>query len=178
MPHLIPFAEVGHLFTEFEHTAWRLETRQGYASDRQGARFQMFLRGVQPRPEPDHPWNVNVRAQTRLGKRFARVRIIDDPPTDGQRFLLATAAANVEAGEDIRILARDEARRLGLPGHDVWLFDSRILVRIHHDGADATLGVEVTDDPARVLRIRRARDAAWCRATPTAQVWARVRSTV
>ncbi|WP_405585309.1 DUF6879 family protein [Streptomyces sp. NBC_01092] len=175
---LIPFEEITHLFTEFEHTAFRLETRRGYASDRQGARFQAFTRGVLPEPEPDHPWNVNVRAKAGRGARFSRVRIVDEPPTDGQRFLMATAAGNVAAGEDIRVLPRSEAVRLDLPDYDLWLFDSHTMVRMHIDDTDTTTGVELVDDPAEVLAACRARDAAWRVAVPTAEVWAQVRSSV
>ncbi|WP_405808169.1 hypothetical protein OG729_25085 [Streptomyces sp. NBC_00210] len=178
MPPLIPFEEITHLFTEFEHTAFRLETRRGYASDRAGARFQAFMHGIEPPPEPGHPWNLNVCAKAEQGATFSRVRIIDEPPTDGQRFLMATAAGNVEAGEDIRVLTRTEAERLELPGHDLWLFDSRVLVRMHIDDTDTTIGVELIDDEAEVLAACRARDAAWRVAVPTAEVWAQVRSSV
>ncbi|MFJ6438670.1 DUF6879 family protein, partial [Streptomyces sp. NPDC091416] len=138
MPPLILFEEIAHHFAEFQHTAFRLETRRGYATDRAGARFQGFMRGIAPAPQPGHPWNVNVRAKAEQGARFSRVRIVDDPPTDGQRFLMATAAGNVEAGEDIRVLPRAEAVRLGLPDFDLWLFDSRTLVRMHIDDTDTT----------------------------------------
>ncbi|MFE7778048.1 DUF6879 family protein [Streptomyces sp. NPDC057445] len=178
MPPLIAFDEITHLFADFEHTAWRLETRRGYASDRQGARFQAFMRGIDPQPEPDHPWNVNVRERAAQGARFTRVRIIDEPPTDGQRFLMATAAGNVEAGEDIRVLTRAEAERLELPDFDLWLFDSRTLVRMHIDDTDTTIGVEVIDDAAQVLAACKSRDSAWRHAVPTAEVWAQVRSSV
>lgn len=178
MPPLIPFDEIIHLFSEFEHTAFRLETRRGYATDRQGQRFQAFMQGVPPQPEPNHPWNVNVRERTAQGARFSRVRIIDEPPTEGQRFLMSTAAGNVAAGEDIRILTRSQAQSLGLPKFDLWLFDSRILVRFHIDDTDTTVGVEVVEDPAEVLAACRARDAAWRHAAPTAEVWAQVRSSV
>ncbi|WP_327323740.1 hypothetical protein OG735_15400 [Streptomyces sp. NBC_01210] len=178
MPALIPFEEIAHLFSEFEHTAFRLETRRGYVSDRQGARFQAFMRGIDPPPEPGHPWNVNVREKAEQGATFSRVRIIDEPPTDGQRFLMATAAGNVAAGEDIRVVPRSEAKRLGLPDFDLWLFDSRTLVRMHIDDTDTTIGVELVDDPAQVLAACRARDAAWPLAVPTAEVWAEVRSSV
>ncbi|MGW8953036.1 DUF6879 family protein [Streptomyces sp. NPDC055709] len=178
MQPLIPFEEITHLFAEFEHTAFRLETRRGYATDRQGARFQAFMRGIDPQLEPNHPWNVNVREKTTAGARFSRVRIIDEPPTDGQRFLMATAAGNVAAGEDIRVLPRAEAQRLELPDHDLWLFDSHTLVRMHIDDTDTTIGVELVDDQAKVLAACRARDAAWPLAVPTAEVWAQVRSSV
>ncbi|MEV0963248.1 DUF6879 family protein [Streptomyces sp. NPDC049910] len=175
---LVPFEEIAHLFSEFEHTAFRLETRRGYASDREGARYEAFMRGTDPQPEPDHPWNVNVREKTAAGARFSRVRIIDEPPTDGQRFLMATAAGNVAAGEDIRVLPRGEARRLAVPDFDFWLFDSRTLVRMHIDDTDTTVGVELVEDQAQVLAACRARDAAWPLAVPTAEVWAQVRSSV
>ncbi|MFE6849013.1 DUF6879 family protein [Streptomyces sp. NPDC057686] len=165
-----------HLFAEFAHTAFRLETRHGYASDRAGARFQAFLRGIEPTPEPDNPWHVNVREKAEQGARFSRVRIIDEPPTDGQRFLMAAAAAN--PGEDMRVLPRAEAVGLELPEYDFWLFDSRTLVRFHIDEQDVTTGVEVVEDPGEVLAACRARDRAWSAATPSAEVWAQVRSSV
>lgn len=178
MPALVPFEDITHLFAEFQHTAFRLETRRGYATDRAGARFQAFLRGIEPKAQPEHPWNVNVREKADQGAQFSRVRIIDEPPTDGQRFLMATAAGNVAAGEDIRVLTRSEAVRLELPDYDLWLFDSRTLVRLHIDDEDVTTGVEVIVDPAEVLAACRARDRAWPLAAPTAQVWAQVRSSV
>lgn len=178
MPPLIPFEEITHLFAEFQHSAFRLETRRGYATDRDGERFKAFMRGIDPAPEPDHSWNVNVQTKAEEGARFSRVRLIDDPPTDGQRFLMAAAAGNVAAGEDIRVLARAEAERLGLPDWDFWLFDSRTLIRMHIDDTDTTIGVEAITDPADVLAACRARDAAQAAAVPTAEVWAAVRSTV
>ncbi|MCZ9338389.1 hypothetical protein NGM37_11430, partial [Streptomyces sp. TRM76130] len=33
-PPLQPFSAISHLFRDFRHTAFRLETRRGYASDR------------------------------------------------------------------------------------------------------------------------------------------------
>ncbi|MER5629495.1 DUF6879 family protein [Streptomyces nitrosporeus] len=175
MSPLIPFEETTHLFTDFQHTAFRLETRRGYATDRAGARFQAFMRGIDPQPEPEHPWNVNVREKAAEGARFSRIRIIDEPPTDGQRFLMATAAGNVAAGEDIRVLPRAAAERLALPDYDLWLFDSRTLVRMHIDDTDLTVGVELINDPEQVFAVCRARDAAWSLAAPSADVWARVR---
>ncbi|MEU0788377.1 DUF6879 family protein [Streptomyces sp. NPDC006173] len=42
MPDLIPFQEITHLFTEFKHTAWRLETQRGYATDRDSPNWPSF----------------------------------------------------------------------------------------------------------------------------------------
>lgn len=178
MPDIVPFAQAGHLFEDFEHTAFRLETRRGYATDRAGARFRAFLDGRPPLYEPDAPWSVSVRASVAAGKRFERVRLVDDPPTDGQRFLLASGLGNVEAGEDIRNLWRTDAEQLGLPEFDFWLFDSRVLARFHFDADDVTLGVELIRDPGQVLAACQARDAAWHHAVPTTEFGARVASGV
>lgn len=178
MSELIPFAEVTHLFTDFEHTAWRLESRQGYGSDRATERYQRFVSGGPVEDDPAHPWLANIREQTRQGKRIERVRVVDDPPTVGQRFLIASGLGNVAAGEDIRNLYRSDAQRLALPNDDFWLFDSRTLVRLVFDDDDRTLGVEVTEEPAAVVRACQVRDVAWHFAIRTTEFGARVASTV
>ncbi|MGW5427911.1 DUF6879 family protein [Streptomyces sp. NPDC004059] len=176
MPDLIPFDEITHLFTEFEHTAWRLETQRGYATDRMSPNWACFQNGESFGFNPDNPWQANVRAQTEQGKRFERVRLVDDPPTEGQRFLLATGLGNVAAGEDIRNLPRADAEQLGLPEYDFWLFDSRTVVRFVINEAGETLGVTVHEDPETVVRACQARDAAWHFAVPTRQFQAQVPS--
>ncbi|BAU84115.1 hypothetical protein SLA_3201 [Streptomyces laurentii] len=126
----------------------------------------------------NYEWRENVRLQVAAGKRFERVRLVDEPLTEGQAFLLTSGLGNVAAGEDIRVLTRAEAEELELPEWDFWLFDSRTLVRMHIDETDTTVGVELIEDPEAVLAVCQARDAALAAATPSADVWARVRSTV
>ncbi|GAA2452848.1 DUF6879 family protein [Streptomyces mauvecolor] len=174
---LVLFTEVTHLFRDFKHMAWRLETRRGYASDLQGAKWQRWQAGEDIAAEPFDAWRINVREQTERGKRFERVRVVDVPPTEGQRYLLASGLGNVAAGKDIRNLPRTEAEKLGLPDRDFWLFDSRILVRLVFDDQDTTLGVFVSEDPAEVLATCQARDKAWHHAVRTEKFQRRVRST-
>ncbi|MFH9420644.1 DUF6879 family protein [Streptomyces sp. NPDC017529] len=173
---MVSFAEVTHLFREFGHTAWRLETRRGYAADRGTPKWERWQRGEDISGE-ENEWRTNVREQARLGKRFERVRLVDAPPTEGQRFLLDSGLGNVAAGEDIRNLPRAEAERLRLPEEDFWLFDSRVLVRFVFDDQDTTLGVIVSEDPTEVLAACQARDTAWHYAVPTTEFQKRVRST-
>ncbi|UNO41886.1 DUF6879 family protein [Streptomyces sp. MST-110588] len=175
---MVPFADVAHLFREFKHTAWRLETRRGYAADRGTPKWERWQRGEDISADPDNEWRANVRKQTAGGKRFERVRLLDSPITEGQLYLLDSGLGNVAAGEDIRNMPRAEAAQLGLPDWDFWLFDSRVLVRFVFDEQDTTLGVIVSEDPAEVLAACQARDAAWHHATPTAEVHQRVRSTM
>ncbi|MEU2510582.1 DUF6879 family protein [Streptomyces syringium] len=175
---LVPFKEVAHLFAEFKHTAWRLETQRGYASDRESPKWNRWRAGESLGYDPAHPWHANVRTQTEAGKRFERVRLVDDPPTEGQRFLLASGLGNVEAGEDIRNLSRAEAQRAGLPDYDFWLFDSRTVVEFAFGSDGTTLGVRVREDAESVLRACQVRDAAWHYAVATTEFQAGVRSTM
>ncbi|MFB6877230.1 DUF6879 family protein [Streptomyces sp. NPDC056323] len=174
MPDLVPFGAMAHLFEVFEHTAWRLETQRGCAADHVSPNWVRFQRGESLGCEAGSPWHASIREKTQAGKRFARVRLVDSLPTEGQRFLLASGIGNVEAGEDIRNLYRSEAERLGLPDFDFWLFDSRILARFHIDEQGVTVGVELIEEPAQVLPACRARDAAWHFAVPTREFQARV----
>ncbi|AEW93616.1 MULTISPECIES: DUF6879 family protein [Streptomycetaceae] len=178
MPRFISDESFDHYFGDgFAHTAWRLETRRGYASDREGDGWQRFLRGEADGEDPDRPWCRNIRAQVARGKRVERVRLVDDPPTIGQRFLLYSAATNVAAGEDIRGLFRAQAEQLGLPMDDFWLFDSRFGLRLHFDESDTYLGAELVTEPAEVLRWCQVRDAAWHHAMPYEEFRARVPAT-
>jgi hypothetical protein len=154
-------ATFGSYFRDFAHTAWRLESRRGYASDRQSPKWARWQAGEDIADDPHSAWRGNIRAQVAQGKRFERVRVVDEPPTEGQFFLLASAVGNVEAGEDIRNLWRDDAEKLRLPVEDFWLFDSRRALLLHFDGDDEYLGAELVEDPARIVRYCQARDAAW-----------------
>jgi len=163
---LISFDEFGGMFETFEHTAWRLETRRRYRSDEETETYRRFARGDDAGWDLDDPWCVSRREQVALGKRFERVRIMDNPPTLGQRYLLDNARRNAEVGEDIRNLWRSDAERLGLPAEDFWLFDSRVIALLHFDDADCMTGVELITDPVEVARACQVRDAAWHHATP------------
>jgi hypothetical protein len=175
---MIPFDEITDLFSAFEHTAWRLETRRGYASDRVSPSWERWKAGDDIASGPFNSWRENVHRQVSAGKRFERVRLVDEPISEGQAFLLASGLGNVAAGEDIRNLTRAAAERLRLPREDFWLFDSRTLVRFVFDEDDTTLGVIVSEDPAEVATACQVRDAAWHHAVPTADYAKRVRSPV
>ncbi|MFE4692922.1 DUF6879 family protein [Streptomyces sp. NPDC056749] len=178
MPELTPFEDAAHHFEDFAHTAWRLETQRGYAVDRIGGKWRQWQAGEPLGYDSGNPWHFLVRRATEAGKRFERVRLVDAPPTEGQRYLLASARGNVEAGEDIRNMHRAEAERHGLPTFDFWLFDSRTVVEFVFDDVGNTRGVYVRNDPADVLAACQARDAAWHYATPTAEFTAQVPSAV
>lgn len=94
---------------------------------------------------------------TAAGKQVARVRVVTEPHGDYTRYALAGAVINIEGGEDMRYMPRSRAQRLGLPEHDFWLFDERLVALMHFSDDDAFLGAELvvpgllqTPDYARV----------------------------
>jgi hypothetical protein len=157
-----PGPEFGRLFRSFEHTAFRLETRDLYKSANETAALHQFAAG-----EPvDMGWFQNwlsmIREATAAGRRFSRVRVVSLPLTDYSRFGVFCSEYTNAAGEDIRYLSRDDAA--DLPDYDYWLFDSSKLVRMHFDGNENFLGGELIEDPAVIVQHNYWRDAAWHRA--------------
>lgn len=163
----IDLDEFDRLFTQFEHTAWRLETRLRYASDEVTETYAQFTRGEPVNWDAqDSEWCANRRAQAALGKRVGRVRIVDNPPTTGQLYLLDNARRNSAVGERIMNLRRVDADRLNLPSEDFWIFDSRMVALLKFDDADDLVGVELITEPAEVVRYSMVRDAAMHHAVP------------
>lgn len=166
VPQYVTAEEFGRMFTTLKHSAWRLETRRRYAWDEQQPEYAQFLTEGRVDWDLDDPWCQGRREQTQLGKRFERVRILDEPPTIGQRYLLDNARRNEAVGETIRVLARIRAEELGLPREDFWIFDSRVVALLHFDEDDEMGDIELITNPVDVLRYAQAREAAWHFAVP------------
>lgn len=161
--------EFARLFETFKHTAWRLETRRRYASDEETREWRQFIAGRPIDWDYDDDWCKNVIAQTAHGKTFQRVRLVDQPATPAQIYLLDNARRNCEVGEDIRNLWRADADRLHLPEEDFWIFDSRLVARLNFDDRDNLTDIELITEPAAVNRYLQVRDAAWHYAVPYQQ---------
>ncbi|MEV6803986.1 DUF6879 family protein [Streptomyces sp. NPDC051132] len=173
--------EFSGLFSKFEHTAWRLETRGRYASDEASDRWEQFIETGSVTEDwsegtPVSAFRTMIRAQRAEGKRIERVRIVDQPPTTGQRYLLEGARWNIESGEDIRNMWRADADRLRLPAEDFWLFDSRLIALLRFDEDDQLTHVDLITEPAEVVRCCMLRDAAWHHAVPWKQFTAEMQS--
>ncbi len=135
--------------------------RDRYDASYENESLRKFLAG-----EPDDlPWMQDwlsmIRGATAEGRRFMRVRVVSMPLTDYSRFGVWCAQFTNGAGEDIRYLTRDQANAENLPNHDYWLFDSRKLVQMHFDDADAFLGGEVIEGSIEIVDHNYWRDAAW-----------------
>jgi hypothetical protein len=151
--------EFAGLFRSFEHTAYRLETRDTYHSPNETTALEQFVAGEPVDMGWFQNWLTMIREATAEGRRFRRVRVVTIPLTDYSRFGLFCSQYTNEAGEDIRYLARDLVR--GLPDYDYWLFDSRKLVKMHFDAQAHFLGGEIIEDPVEVVQHNYWRDAAW-----------------
>lgn len=165
-PQPISFEEFGGMFSSFRHSAWRLETRRRYASDEETDTYQEFLRTGTVQWGTGDAWCENRKRQAAAGKRVERVRLLDAPPTEGQRYLLDNARRNEQVGEAIRTLPRTVADELALPAEDFWIFDARVVALLRFDDADAMTGVELITNPIDVTRYCQAREAAWHHAVP------------
>ncbi|SCE57420.1 DUF6879 family protein [Streptomyces sp. CB02613] len=163
---IIDLDEFEGLFRTFSHSAWRLETRRRYASDEATDTYRQFVETGRVEWDESDPYCELIRSRTTQGKRVERVRIVDQPPTTGQLYLLNNAKRNSGLGEDIRNLRRADADRLQLPAEDFWLFDSRLAARLRFDDGDHLVDVELITEPDEIVRYSVVRDAAWHHAVP------------
>ncbi|MFF9977751.1 DUF6879 family protein [Streptomyces erythrochromogenes] len=148
VPRVVDLDAFGRLFENFEHTAWRLESRRRYASDEAADTYAQFLRGERPSWDFQTAWSTTIRHKTSGGATVGRVRVVDSRPTPGQRYLMA------------------HAERLRLPAEDFWIVDSRLVAVLNFDGDDNLLDVELITEPAEVCRYAQVRDTAWHHAVP------------
>ncbi|MFJ3325246.1 DUF6879 family protein [Streptomyces griseus] len=158
---IIDLDEFEGLFRTFSHSAWRLETRRRYASDEGTDTYRQFVESGEVEWDESDPYCELIRSQTAQGKRVERVRVVDQPPTAGQLYLLNNATRNRGLGEDIRNVWRTDAECLQLPQEDFWLFDSRLAARLRFDDGDHLVDVELITEPAEIVRYSIIRDAAW-----------------
>lgn len=134
-------------FADCERSAWRWETQPVYTMPREQESFSRFLAG-EPEPEGHNSvWHEKVRAWTAAGKVIGRVRTVQRPYTDYQRYQLSWGIpGNVAAGEDIRILDLTDLD-LDLPMQDFWLFDDSIVMHLNFRQDGTLINKERIEDP-------------------------------
>ena len=149
--------------------AFRMEGERSYrTSPAEAEALTGFVAG-NPQPPSAFPvweaWLDQVRAWTSEGKTIARVRIIDDPPTDYQRWSLWCAPWHRQAGENIAYLSREIADSLGIGRGDWQLFDHRHLVLMAFSPTGEIAGKTLVTDPAVIARYQTWRRLALRHAT-------------
>lgn len=142
------------LFDTFHTTCARLETLPAYAvADYEGDRLSAFQAGL-PLPLRSiatDPWLARIARTTMDGKQWSRIRVVDEPLTDYERFELAVFGESQAVGERIRVVPR---RLFPDVGPDFWLFDAGTpaarAVLMRYDEQGHWLGADFVDDPAAV----------------------------
>jgi hypothetical protein len=160
------------LLRSFRRSAFRFETRSTYALGYEQADFDRFLAGSPvPPTELDwwRPWLEEISRMTAGGKTVSRVRVLDDPPSDYQRWEMWAAPWHSRAGERIAYVSRSEAMRAMLPlwlGGDWWLLDDERVICMHFTEDGAIEARTTSSDPGTVARFIEWRDLAVRIATP------------
>jgi hypothetical protein len=116
--------------------------------------------------EPFREWSSIVEETVGRGVRMRRARIVSEPVTDYIRFEHHVTGMNLDAGEEVRWLPRRQASDIALPGNDFWLFDEEWAHWNHFAGDGASMGEEITDDPAAAKLCADGFEAVWARAVP------------
>ncbi len=153
-------------FDEVERAALRLESRRHTDIESERAQFAAFLAGVLPETyaRDADGWTGMLEGHFAAGRAFRRARVMDDPLTDYNRYMIYTGRASAALGEDIRYLSRAEANRLDLPDHDFWVFDSSRLLELRFTDDGRPLGHDLIVDADLAARheqwILRALDVA------------------
>jgi hypothetical protein len=162
-------AEFLQLFETFERSARRLESRSHTDLANERHELEAFLAGDLPEGYPweETDWTRMVARHAGAGHEFSRVRVMDDPLSDYNRYMIYTSSWNAAAGEDVRYLDRVDANALDLPDHDFWVFDSTRLVELRFTADGRVLGHDLVVDQDIVaqhaLWLDRAFDAATTR---------------
>lgn len=138
------------LFDSFRSTVVRLETLPAYnVGGAEAERLRAFRDG-QPRPERSvrtDPWLARIALTTIDGKTWSRVRVVDSPPTDYQRYQFASYRESQAVGERVSVVERDTA---GYGGPDFWLFDAGTstarAVVMHYGQTGSWLGADLVTD--------------------------------
>lgn len=148
-------------------SAFRLETRQSYATDDEAAAFSEWRESGHV-PDSTDPlitgWTGLVRAHVESGAVMRRVHVVIHPMTDYARFELALQQVHsVPAGEQVHVVDARLHPELAR-ADDFWLLDDREGVRLIYDDAGKLTQLRrmTTGD---VDAARCVRDAAWAAGT-------------
>lgn len=158
------------LLSGFRESWFKFECQPAYVIGAEREAFGRFEQDGTLLPPSAFGWWRNwldgVAQQARAGKVIQRVRVLDEPPTAYQRYLLAVSHWHQEAGENLGYLPRSRAVRLGLPMEDDWsLFDGTKVAVTRFTSAGLVAERELITDPAAVSRYSTWRDLALWQAT-------------
>ena len=155
-------AEFRALFDDYRRSAWRWEQQPVYASDLANGWPGRWLAGERKPTPHRQAWADHIRRLVETGRTMERVRVIDEPETDYQRWAEWSADINRSGGEVIHRIIRSEADRLGLTYEPVefWLFDDELVVWLTFDDEYELVAVDTDDSADGLTRACQVRDLA------------------
>ncbi|MDQ2884334.1 MAG: hypothetical protein M3Y48_25150 [Actinomycetota bacterium] len=161
MDSSITYEEFNALFTSFKRDALHLEMRDSYGTADEIPHLRKWEAG-----EPDdadwlQPWCDLVSARTRAGKVFRRARIVSEPISNYQKWVLKDTPLLVEAGEDIRWIPRIHVSTVALPGNDFWLFDDEVVVFLIFAASGLVVDRHTTTDRGVIELCRTSFEEVW-----------------
>lgn len=157
----IPYEELTDFIDSFRQEAIHLEMRDSYGTAAELPHLAKWEAGEPDDTEWLRPWFDRVRAANKAGKVFRRARIVSEPVSDYQRWVLNDSHLFVDAGEDIRWVPRSRVSTISLPGNDFWLFDDEVVVFLIFAGNGLVVDRQKTADPAAIELCRSAFEAVW-----------------
>ncbi len=163
------YDELDRLFTSFRREALHLEMRDAYGTAVELPHLRKWLDGEPDDTEWLQSWFDTVRAGTKAGKVFRRARIVSEPVSEYQQWVLRDTHLYVEAGEDIRWAPRRLVSNVALPGNDFWLFDRELAVFLIFAGNGLVMDYLSTTDQAAVDLCVSAFDAVWNLSIPNSE---------
>jgi hypothetical protein len=144
-----------------------LETRDAYGTETELPHMAKWRRG-----EPDDFawfawWLEMLRGHRAAGRTCRRARVVSEPLSDYQRWVLSFAGMYVDAGEETSYVPRPRLTDVLLPGSgDFYVFDDELVLFLHYAGHGTNTAYETTDDSRTVRTCREAFEAVWELATP------------
>ncbi len=138
-------------------SAWRLEAQPTYAIPREQPNLARWRAGEAPPAGHNAAWRGQVRSWTTAGKTVGRVRLLDSPRTEYQRYQLEwSIPGNTAAGEVVYLVEAGTAAELGIARQDFWMFergDDLTVVRLNF-AEDGTLIDRALVDPSSARQSR------------------------
>lgn len=165
----ITYEQLDGLFTSFEREALHLEMRDAYGTAVELPHLRRWLDGEPDDTEWLQSWFETVRAGTEAGKAFRRARIVSEPVSEYQQWVLKNTHLYVEAGEDIRWVPRRLVSTVALPGNDFWMFDRELVVFLSFAGNGLVMEYLSTTSPTAIDLCGNAFDAVWSLSIPNSE---------
>ncbi|MEO3857502.1 DUF6879 family protein [Acrocarpospora sp. B8E8] len=153
-------------FKEFRREALHLEMRDTYGTEVEKPHLKKWEAGDRDDLEWLQPWFDTVREATRVGKVIRRARIISEPITDYQRWVLSDSHLFTDAGEQIVWIPRRLVSTVALPGNDFWLFDEETVIFSIFAGAGEVVERQMSKAPDAIQLCKHAFETVWSLGVP------------